>query len=41
MDDDVRMALLDVIKENLPMIREKFNKFVTARDKDHHGKSGW
>ena len=41
MDDDVRMALLDVIKENLPMIREKFNEFVTARDKDHQGKSGW
>ena len=41
MEEDVRMTMLDIIKENLPMIREKFNEFVTARDKDYQGKSGW
>ena len=41
MDEDVRMAMLDIIKENLPVIREKFNEFITARDKDYQGKSGW
>jgi hypothetical protein len=35
------MAMLDIIKENLPLIREKFNEFVIARDKDYQGKSGW
>ena len=41
MDEDVRMTMLDIIKENLPVIREKFNEFITARDKDYQGKSGW